>query len=471
MFRKSSVHTHRINLLHHRRNSSLTIPPFSPEKLLPELPPEDTVQFVQDAAALEMASSPQSDTASSVFDPSEDTANDLTLTKTPSFDLKAPPPSISHIDAETLSERLFSESHLNLILCEYKLCASFTSYINTYRPHLAPVFARHQAIQKAKAAIDYANAIAENLPTAKHQSSPDIRATAPDEKFEEQARRAVNELTDDALPGYVTHRLVQVVTDCLVKEIMGNNAPVMTDLMQGLAEVYCMTDPSLPDNPIVYASEEFYRTTQYGPQHAIGRNCRFLQGPKTSLSTVRRITNALTTGTELCETILNYRRDGSPFINLLMMAPLYDDQGRVRYFIGCQIDVTPLIEGGRGLDSFQRLLNQAGADNELEETCKSPSRALHNLGRLLSKDELDMIRQRPDNSSESARSTPAHQPLARIHLGDEEFSERAMWSAARFGPSGRLPGVYQNVSIRSRVSIQRADLRSTFLFDHSHPSG
>ncbi|KAI7042315.1 hypothetical protein KC352_g46504, partial [Hortaea werneckii] len=107
----------------------------------------------------------------------------------------------------------------------------------------------------------------------------------------------------------------------------------MRELIPSLAEVYCVTDPSLPDNPIVYASEEFYNTTQYGREYVIGRNCRFLQGPKSSNSTVRRLIDALTAGQEICETILNYRRDGSPFVNLLMLAPLYDNKGQVRYFL------------------------------------------------------------------------------------------------------------------------------------------
>jgi PAS domain S-box-containing protein len=440
--------SHHIILLHHKR-SSPTISTFSPEKLLPELPPKDALKFVQKAAAFEMFPSPQSDCASSVFDPSGDTANDLTMATIPdelAYDLKAPPPSVSRLNPEMLAERLFSSAHLNLILREYKLCASFTSYLNTYRPHLTPVFARHQATQKVKAAIEYANAVAENLPATTHHSAPETCATIPEPKFEERAKRAVDELTNDALPGYITHRLVQVVTDCLVKEIMGNNAPVMTELVQGLAEVYCMTDPSLPDNPIVYASDEFYRTTQYGREYVIGRNCRFLQGPNTSRATVRRLSNALSTGTEICEIILNYRRDGSPFINLLMMAPLYDNQARVRYFIGCQIDVTHLIEGGRGLDSFQRLLDQDRADGRFGDSSKSPKKALRDLGYLLSKDELETLRQRANDHDESGRSTPVQPAIARRHFVSDDFSEREMWPPARLGSSGRLPGVYQNVS-------------------------
>ena len=50
------------------------------------------------------------------------------------------------------------------------------------------------------------------------------------------------------------------------------------------------------------------------------------------------------------------RRDGSPFINLLMCAPLYDNRGVVRYFIGAQVDVSGLVEDGKGIESFEKLL-------------------------------------------------------------------------------------------------------------------
>lgn len=76
-----------------------------------------------------------------------------------------------------------------------------------------------------------------------------------DPNFESIAGAAVDDLVNDTLPGYVTHRFVQIVTETLVKEITGQNTPIMRELVHGLAEVYCLTDPSIPDNPIVYASE------------------------------------------------------------------------------------------------------------------------------------------------------------------------------------------------------------------------
>lgn len=90
--------------------------------------------------------------------------------------------------------------------------------------------------------------------------------------------------------------------------------------------------------------------------YVLGRNCRFLQGPKTNPFSVKRIKEKLEAGKEHVETFLNYRRDGSPFMNLLMVAPLYDSRGKVRYHIGAQVDVSGLVKESAGLDSLERLV-------------------------------------------------------------------------------------------------------------------
>lgn len=90
--------------------------------------------------------------------------------------------------------------------------------------------------------------------------------------------------------------------------------------------------------------------------YVLGRNCRFLQGPKTNPFSVQRIREKLLAGKEHVETFLNYRRDGSPFMNLLMVAPLFDSRGKVRYHIGAQVDVSGLVKESAGLESLERLV-------------------------------------------------------------------------------------------------------------------
>ena len=140
---------------------------------------------------------------------------------------------------------------------------------------------------------------------------------------------------------------------------------------------------------------------------------------------------ALASGTEICETILNYRRDGSPFMNLLMIAPLYDNKGQVRYFLGCQIDVSSLIEGGRGLESFAQLLSQDRSESRFGNRVeRDPKHALGELGQMISEEESHIMRNQPRRMSEESVSgtmqaqKPAQRGPRRILGMDDTATER-----------------------------------------------
>lgn len=97
-----------------------------------------------------------------------------------------------------------------------------------------------------------------------------------------------------------------------------------------------ISDPSLPDNPMIFVSDEFENQTGYSPDEAVGRNCRFLQGPDTDPHAVEAIRNALNAQTRFTIDILNYRKDGSSFVNRLRIRPIYDGDGRLMFFAGAQ---------------------------------------------------------------------------------------------------------------------------------------
>jgi len=140
-------------------------------------------------------------------------------------------------------------------------------------------------------------------------------------------------------------------------------------------------------------------------------------------------------------------------MNLLMIAPLYDNKGTVRYFLGCQIDVSPLIENGRGLESFQQLLSRDRADSRFGgRQERRPAEILGELGAMFGDEELDSVKQVTMRYSEDpGRRTPPMRRTGRRVLGmdDEGPSSKALWPHQSLGPSGRLPGVYQNVSLAS----------------------
>ncbi|MBM9596365.1 PAS domain-containing protein [Roseitranquillus sediminis] len=101
-----------------------------------------------------------------------------------------------------------------------------------------------------------------------------------------------------------------------------------------------LTDPHQDDNPIVYVNRAFERVTGYSWASAVGRNCRFLQGPETSKEDVLALRRAVHEKREVSIDLLNYRANGETFMNRLLMTPIFDGQGEVTYFLGIQKDIT-----------------------------------------------------------------------------------------------------------------------------------
>ena len=101
-----------------------------------------------------------------------------------------------------------------------------------------------------------------------------------------------------------------------------------------------ITDPNLPDNPIVFANRAFQDLCGYGAEELLGRNCRFLQGSGTDPAEVARVRDAIAARRDVVVEIVNYHRDGSAFRNELYVSPVFDREGRLIYFFGSQLDVT-----------------------------------------------------------------------------------------------------------------------------------
>ncbi|MEM8848435.1 MAG: PAS domain-containing protein [Pseudomonadota bacterium] len=100
-----------------------------------------------------------------------------------------------------------------------------------------------------------------------------------------------------------------------------------------------LTDPRAEDNPIVYVNAAFERTTGYARSAVVGRNCRFLQGENTDKEDVDRLRAAIAGGRDVTVDIQNYRADGKPFLNRLIIAPITDADDEVIYFLGIQKEV------------------------------------------------------------------------------------------------------------------------------------
>lgn len=120
--------------------------------------------------------------------------------------------------------------------------------------------------------------------------------------------------------------------------------------LQTAQQNFVITDPSLPDNPIVFASQGFLTLTGYTLDQVLGRNCRFLQGPETDPRAVQKIRKAIAEGYDTSVCLLNYRIDGTTFWNQFFVAPLRDSEGNVVNYVGVQCKVS---------DDFARAIAQS----------------------------------------------------------------------------------------------------------------
>nr|AML79161.1 putative LOV domain-containing protein [Urtica dioica] len=114
--------------------------------------------------------------------------------------------------------------------------------------------------------------------------------------------------------------------------------------LERIEKNFVITDPRLPDNPIIFASDSFLELTEYSREEILGRNCRFLQGPETDESTVDRIRLAIREQREVTVQLINYTKSGKKFWNLFHLQPMRDQKGELQYFIGVQLDGSDHIE-------------------------------------------------------------------------------------------------------------------------------
>lgn len=122
----------------------------------------------------------------------------------------------------------------------------------------------------------------------------------------------------------------------------GSSGMLFEQAMAQTRMAICLTDPHLPDNPIVFANRAFLALTGYPETEVTGRNCRFLQGPDTDPEAIRRLSEAIAGEDVVIVEMINYRKDGTRFWNALHVGPIYDDAGRLVYYFGSQWDVSDL---------------------------------------------------------------------------------------------------------------------------------
>jgi PAS domain S-box-containing protein len=100
-----------------------------------------------------------------------------------------------------------------------------------------------------------------------------------------------------------------------------------------------VSDPRQPDNPIVACNAAFIELTGYQRDEIIGQNCRFLHGPETEPWLTETLRNGIRRRQPVMVEIRNYKKDGTAFRNAVMVAPIFDEDGNLQYFLGSQVEI------------------------------------------------------------------------------------------------------------------------------------
>lgn len=156
-------------------------------------------------------------------------------------------------------------------------------------------------------------------------------------------------LDDHALVVFLSLREHQATA--AVEAFVDQDAEIRDRAVLATGLSFTVADARDPDLPLVWVNPAFIAATGFAFEEAVGRNCRFLQGPDTDRGEVARIRAALEAQESCTATLLNYRKDGLAFWNQVTMTPILDADGEVSHFVGVQTDVSGRIEADRQRDA------------------------------------------------------------------------------------------------------------------------
>lgn len=115
---------------------------------------------------------------------------------------------------------------------------------------------------------------------------------------------------------------------------------VLTQILDACVNGVTLSDPDLPDCPLVYVNRVFQEMSGYSQDEMIGRNCRFLQGADHDQPELDTLRAAIREHQACTVTLRNYRKNGELFLNRLSIRPLVDRDNRVIYYLGIQYDLS-----------------------------------------------------------------------------------------------------------------------------------
>lgn len=158
---------------------------------------------------------------------------------------------------ERQADTMFCSEHMLTILTNPRYLARFRDFLVAERPQSIPVLTYYLNASKALKALQYANSLVRlsvDVPTAGIKNSKQPVGDTVNTALEARVQDALETLTAEELPAFVTANCISITSKVVEERVRGTLPKKFQGTSNALAEVFCLTDPSRPDNPIIFAS-------------------------------------------------------------------------------------------------------------------------------------------------------------------------------------------------------------------------
>lgn len=248
--------------------------------------------------------------------------------------------------------------------------------------------------------------------------------------------------------------------DLLTKESNGNMQLIKA--FQSAQQSFIVTDPSLPDNPIVFATQGFVKLTGYRLDQVLGRNCRFLQGPDTDKKAVDKIAKGIKEGKDTSTCLLNYKADGSTFWNHFLIAALRDLNNNVVYYVGAQCAIDKpidyeIVKSATIVEDVDDMMVDYSSPNSNPSSTRTVTNNLEEIG----SDWGDYEEQ--DNETQVINLTKLRNKDDEGQLSNEHLSEKAEIKSEKQDPSSNPADMQKklNSSLNLLEKTKEGDFKET----------